>query len=90
MKTNNRVLSIVVLFGILLFTAEFYAQVPSTTGDGRVEVNKLQSNDLFAGLRWRNIGPFHGGRISAVTGARDTCRRCLENHERRGDVVPDL
>ena len=25
--------------------------------------------DLFAGLRWRNIGPFHGGRVSAVTGA---------------------
>lgn len=27
------------------------------------------SPDLFAGLRWRNIGPFHGGRIAAVTGA---------------------
>jgi hypothetical protein len=26
------------------------------------------SNDLYAGLTWRNIGPFHGGRISAVTG----------------------
>ncbi len=26
------------------------------------------SPDLYAGLRWRNIGPFHGGRISAVTG----------------------
>jgi len=25
--------------------------------------------DLYAGLRWRNVGPFHGGRISAVTGA---------------------
>jgi photosystem II stability/assembly factor-like uncharacterized protein len=25
--------------------------------------------DLFAGLRWRNIGPFHGGRIAAVSGA---------------------
>ena len=27
------------------------------------------SPELLAGLRWRNIGPFHGGRISAVTGA---------------------
>src|SRR5215470_1646328 len=26
------------------------------------------SQDLFSGLKWRNIGPFHGGRISAVTG----------------------
>src|SRR4051812_34323559 len=24
---------------------------------------------LYAGLRWRNIGPFRGGRIAAVTGA---------------------
>ncbi len=27
------------------------------------------SPDPFAGLRWRNIGPFHGGRTAAVTGA---------------------
>jgi photosystem II stability/assembly factor-like uncharacterized protein len=26
------------------------------------------SADLYGGLKWRNIGPFHGGRISAVTG----------------------
>jgi len=25
--------------------------------------------DLYAGLNWRNVGPFHGGRISAVAGA---------------------
>jgi photosystem II stability/assembly factor-like uncharacterized protein len=24
--------------------------------------------DLYAGLKWRNDGPFHGGRISSVTG----------------------
>ena len=69
MKTNNRVLLIAALFGITLFTAAFYAQVPGSTGDSRVESSRLQNTDLFAGLRWRNIGPFHGGRISAVTGA---------------------
>ncbi len=26
------------------------------------------SPSLFAGLKWRNVGPFHGGRISCVTG----------------------
>ena len=26
-------------------------------------------SDLFAGLVWRNIGPFRGGRVAAVTGA---------------------
>ncbi len=25
--------------------------------------------DLYAGLNWRNVGPFHGGRISSVTAA---------------------
>jgi photosystem II stability/assembly factor-like uncharacterized protein len=24
--------------------------------------------NLYAGLQWRNVGPFHGGRISSVTG----------------------
>ena len=24
--------------------------------------------NLYAGLKWRNVGPFHGGRISSVTG----------------------
>src|ERR1019366_6973584 len=27
------------------------------------------SSDLYAGLKWRNIGPFHGGRIASVAGA---------------------
>src|SRR5215469_1638190 len=25
--------------------------------------------DFYTGLNWRNVGPFHGGRIAAVTGA---------------------
>src|SRR5580692_2050616 len=24
--------------------------------------------NLYAGLKWRNVGPFHGGRISSVSG----------------------
>src|ERR1700749_2196 len=24
--------------------------------------------NLYAGLKWRNVGPFHGGRVSSVTG----------------------
>ncbi len=27
------------------------------------------SPSLYAGLKWRNVGPFHGGRISSVSGA---------------------
>jgi photosystem II stability/assembly factor-like uncharacterized protein len=33
------------------------------TGSGRPA-----STELYAGLKWRNIGPFHGGRIASVTG----------------------
>ena len=65
MKKNYRALSIVAaVFGItLLMAAVNYA-----VGDrGRVDL--APGDDLFAGLRWRNIGPFHGGRVSAVTGA---------------------
>ena len=32
---------------------------------GSAQVNR----DLYNGLKWRNVGPFHGGRISSVTGA---------------------
>jgi photosystem II stability/assembly factor-like uncharacterized protein len=69
MKTNYRVLLIVALFAITLFTAAVNAQGPKNTEGDRVEANVAQGDDLFAGLRWRNIGPFHGGRIAAVTGA---------------------
>src|ERR1700679_4126816 len=32
-----------------------------------VAAAQVDSN-LYAGLKWRNVGPFHGGRISSVTG----------------------
>src|SRR3954452_2370268 len=43
-----------VTLGIALFFVAVNSQVPS---------------DLYSGLRWRNIGPFHGGSISSVSGA---------------------
>src|SRR5258706_13964588 len=73
MKTNYCVSLVLAVLGITLFTAAVGAQGPRTSeGASRfdsVEVNLAQSDDLIAGLRWRNIGPFHGGRIPAVTGA---------------------
>ena len=29
------------------------------------------NSNLYVGLKWRNVGPFHGGRISSVTGVID-------------------
>jgi photosystem II stability/assembly factor-like uncharacterized protein len=69
MKTNYRVLLFVALLAITSSTAAVNAQAPIDTVRARVEVNVAPGDDLFAGLRWRNIGPFHGGRVSAVTGA---------------------
>ena len=68
MKTY-RVFLIVAVSGIALLTAAANAQSPKNTEGDRVEVNLAPADDLFSGLRWRNIGPFHGGRVSAVTGA---------------------
>src|SRR5438552_5859971 len=65
MKTNYRLL----LFGITLFTAAVNLHGSIYAEGDRVGVNMAPGDDLFAGLRWRNIGPFHGGRIAAVTGA---------------------
>src|SRR6476619_7594354 len=54
MKMKIRVLLGAALCAVLGIASAVVCQVPDT---------------LFAGLKWRNIGPFHGGRISAVTGA---------------------
>jgi photosystem II stability/assembly factor-like uncharacterized protein len=40
------------------------AGVLSLTLGAAAQVNP----NLYAGLKWRNVGPFHGGRISSVTG----------------------
>src|SRR6266404_6761611 len=65
MKTNYRLL----LFGITLFTAAVNLHGSIYAEGDRVGVNMALGDDVFAGLSCRNIGPFHGGRISAVTGA---------------------
>ena len=47
-------------YWVLAFSSTLAAAFPATA-----QVNP----DLYAGLNWRNVGPFHGGRISSVTGA---------------------
>src|SRR5438477_5982195 len=69
MKPNYRVLLFVSVFGIRRFTAAVNPHGSIYAVGDRVGVNLAPGDDLFAGLRWRNIGPFHGGRIAAVTGA---------------------
>ena len=65
MKTKYRVLFIVAVFAIALIKL---ATEPGSVG-ANVSVNGTVREDLYSGLRWRNIGPFHGGRVAAVTGA---------------------
>jgi len=69
MKKNCRVWLVVAVCGIALPTVAVRPYVLSHAAHARVEANGTAADDLYAGLRWRNIGPFHGGRVSAVTGA---------------------
>src|SRR3989442_2152145 len=66
MKTNYCVLLIVAVFGITLFTAAFDPHGSIYAVGDRAGVNMAPGDDLFAGLRWRNIGPFHGGCLPGV------------------------
>ncbi|MFL6375709.1 MAG: hypothetical protein ACJ73D_13660 [Pyrinomonadaceae bacterium] len=59
MKTNYRSLVGLSLLCLVLVASAVVSQ-------------NVVPTSLYSGLRWRNIGPFHGGRISAVTGAVGT------------------
>ena len=56
MKTNYRVVVGVALLVVMVVASAVVSQ-------------NVVPDSMIAGLQWRNIGPFHGGRISAVTGA---------------------
>ena len=65
MKIKSHVFLVSAVLAVALVCA---ALIPNIVG-ARVAVNDSADDSLFSGLRWRNIGPFHGGRVSAVTGA---------------------
>src|SRR5438876_5815364 len=69
MKTNYRILLVVAVFGITLFTAAVNPHGSIYAVGDRVGVNMAPGDDLFSGLHWRNIRPLHSGRIPAVTGS---------------------
>lgn len=58
--------SIFLLVTLLFFTAG-YAQRNSKKDADQPKTNY---NELFKGIKWRNIGPFRGGRSVAVTGVK--------------------
>lgn len=68
MKTRMRVLLVAGLLCILGLAAVLGINSP-VKASGETQGNPTAGGNLIAGLRWRNIGPFHGGRISAVTAA---------------------
>src|SRR5690349_24604488 len=69
MKTNYRLFVIIAVSGIALLTAAVMPRAVGARLDRGTALNEAPDDNLFSGLRWRNIGPFHGGRVSAVTGA---------------------
>src|SRR5690242_6712820 len=69
MKTNYRIFATIVVFATVLIMAAVMPHAVGARFDRGAALNDAPGDKLFAGLRWRNIGPFHGGRVSAVTGA---------------------
>lgn len=62
------------LFVFVFAVVSFQLSSAARVGAANIIASTIQpdgtvSDDLFAGLRWRNIGPYHGGRISGITGA---------------------
>ena len=59
------------LLGLLLLSVNLWGQkkknTPTVTAPAPVVTNTFDAKN-FAGLRWRNIGPFRGGRSNAVAG----------------------
>ncbi len=68
MKTYYRTSLVVAFLATALFIGVVHSQGPSAIASDRAVLDPPVAEELFAGLQWRNIGPFHGGRISAVTG----------------------
>lgn len=64
MKTTYRASLFVAIFMTALFSAALCAMGPISPA---VRADGVVPEDLLSGLKWRNIGPFHGGRISAVS-----------------------
>jgi hypothetical protein len=94
MKTKY-VCLLVAVFGVALLTAI----VSINSVSARAVTAGTVSEDLFAGLRWRNIGPFSWRAYFRCLG-RDrsarhilfgrATRRSLENDKRRCFLVPNL
>src|SRR5690349_14649595 len=69
MKTNYRIFATIVVFATVLIMAAVMPHAVGARFDRGAALNDVPDDKLYSGLRWRNIGPFHGGRVAAVTGA---------------------
>ena len=61
----NRLLSICTLFALLAITP-LWGQQKSGAATG--SISPAVDADQYKALKWRNIGPFRGGRSNAVSG----------------------
>ncbi|HEX5476168.1 MAG TPA: hypothetical protein VFX12_16030 [Vicinamibacterales bacterium] len=56
------------LFAVLCFGLALALPLHPHAAARQTGPDRTVSPDLYSGLEWRSVGPFHGGRISAVTG----------------------
>ena len=69
LHTTHRRAAIAALLALsILLCATFNAIERTATAQSSQQANQQQENNPLGGLRWRNIGPFRGGRSVAVAG----------------------
>jgi photosystem II stability/assembly factor-like uncharacterized protein len=68
---SNTTTRTVATLAVLTLTAAFATADRASNNKGNIASSKVAAVDpsLIKGLVWRNVGPFRGGRVSAVSGA---------------------
>ncbi|HSL84724.1 MAG TPA: hypothetical protein VLF66_18260, partial [Thermoanaerobaculia bacterium] len=57
-----------VLLAALLLVPAAFAAAPAASGKTAEEADHPVDPALFQAMKWRSIGPYRGGRVTAVTG----------------------
>ena len=59
--------SIILLLSSILIFGTVYSQKSKSVTE--TSITPILKTDFFKGLKWRNIGPFRGGRANAIAGS---------------------
>jgi len=64
----KNILSLVILLMICSVSTETYAQKKNNKKKNQIVPPSAYDEGVYDAMKWRNVGPFRGGRSAAVTG----------------------